>query len=68
MRRENRSNNQGANIFLQCALVILCLLEIAMFTTISCDESDDAMRHSALEKGNTALSLSIINAENLVKI
>jgi len=35
-----------------------------MFTTISCDESSSAMRHSTLKKGNiadgTAISLSMI--------
>ncbi|XP_071638345.1 cilia- and flagella-associated protein 70 isoform X2 [Temnothorax longispinosus] len=41
----------GAGIaFFECTLVILCLVEIAMFTTISCDESSNAVRHSALKK------------------
>lgn len=34
-----------------------------MFTTISCEELDNAMRHSVLEKGNTVISLSIIISE-----
>ncbi|XP_018364129.1 PREDICTED: cilia- and flagella-associated protein 70 [Trachymyrmex cornetzi] len=34
----------------QCTLVILCLLDVAIFTTISCNESSSAMRHSVLKK------------------
>ncbi|KYM84727.1 Tetratricopeptide repeat protein 18 [Atta colombica] len=34
----------------QYTLVIFCLLNVAIFTTISCNESSSAMRHSVLKK------------------
>ncbi|EGI59924.1 Tetratricopeptide repeat protein 18, partial [Acromyrmex echinatior] len=34
----------------QGTFVILCLLDVAIFTTISCNESSSAMRHSVLKK------------------
>ncbi|KYQ59448.1 Tetratricopeptide repeat protein 18 [Trachymyrmex zeteki] len=34
----------------QCILVVLCLLDVAIFTMVSCNESSSAMRHLALKK------------------